>query len=137
LTPQGPEYSKEAVSDLSSESGAPENEIEVTPEMIEAGILYLLQFSPRKGLGEEEAVEAIFRAMYSARPQRFVLPAEAGAPEVEAIFTPEMIDEVTNRIARHLIGLADGILPIQAEATAECIMDEITSSFRLLPLRQE
>ena len=39
-------------------------EIEVTPEMIEAGVLELLSVSYERG-NEEEVVQAIFKAMLS------------------------------------------------------------------------
>ncbi len=45
--------------------GAGALEIEITPEMIEAGIAALASYDPRTML-EEEAVERIYRAMISA-----------------------------------------------------------------------
>ncbi len=39
-------------------------EIEVTPEMIEAGVLPLYHYHPETGVDDEETVIRIFRAMY-------------------------------------------------------------------------
>jgi hypothetical protein len=58
LTPQGVKYSKGAVSGL-SEAGAPE--IEVTPEMIEAGTMCFLEGDQRIDL-LENIIARVFRA---------------------------------------------------------------------------
>jgi hypothetical protein len=42
--------------------------VEITPEMIEAGLIELYGFSPENDLAEE-AVEKIFRAMIRVGPQ--------------------------------------------------------------------
>jgi len=42
--------------------GAPANEIEITPEMIEAGLSELFSFDPDKDIPEEKCA-AIYRAM--------------------------------------------------------------------------
>jgi hypothetical protein len=47
-----------------------EDEIEVTPEMIEAGLTYLYRYHPEKGLNDEDTVAAIYREMYARRPRR-------------------------------------------------------------------
>jgi hypothetical protein len=49
-----------------SEAGAPEQEIEITPNMIEAGVAALGKYDLRFGR-PTEAVERIFTAMLSAR----------------------------------------------------------------------
>lgn len=52
----------------SKEAGAPADpEIEVTPEMIEAGVVHLYRYHPDRGLTDEEAVKAIFSAMMGAK----------------------------------------------------------------------
>ena len=48
------------------EAGAPETEIEITPEMIEAGAMILCRFHPGEDLEDEVACE-IWRAMGAAR----------------------------------------------------------------------
>lgn len=42
-------------------------EIEITPEMIEAGLPHLYRYHPDRGVSDEESVKAIFRAMCEAR----------------------------------------------------------------------
>lgn len=44
--------------------GAPE----ITPAMIEAGMLHIYRFHRDRGVDAEELVENIFRAMWAARP---------------------------------------------------------------------
>ena len=60
------------------------SEIEVTPEMIEAGVLHLYRYHPETGLGDEETVTRIFRAMYQLlRSEGSKVPLlERGAPFV-------------------------------------------------------
>jgi hypothetical protein len=43
-----------------------ENEIEVTPEMIEAGLLHLYRYHPEHGVPDVETVTRIYRAMRAA-----------------------------------------------------------------------
>jgi hypothetical protein len=55
--------------------GAPE--IEVTPEMVEAGLHHLLKFNPYRGSDDERTVGEIFRAMERARKsERLCMNAE-------------------------------------------------------------
>ena len=42
----------------------PKGEIEVTPEMIEAGVPHLARYHPDRGEDAEDSVKAIFIAMY-------------------------------------------------------------------------
>jgi hypothetical protein len=41
----------------------PANEIEITPEMIESGVIPLYRYHPDRGVSDEETVKAIFLAM--------------------------------------------------------------------------
>lgn len=50
----------------STGTGAPETEIEITPEMIEAGLHHLLSFNQYRGSDDEQTVSEIFRAMTRA-----------------------------------------------------------------------
>ena len=43
-------------------------EIEVTPEMIEAGVLHLYRYHPETGVDDEETVTRIFQAMRQLLP---------------------------------------------------------------------
>jgi hypothetical protein len=52
-------------SDAAPEAGAPGDEIEVTPEMIEAGLYHLLRFHPNRR-DDEDTVVALYRAMVMA-----------------------------------------------------------------------
>lgn len=52
--------------------GAPDNdkdcrEIEITPEMIEAGLRHLYWYHPDRGVDEEETLVRIFSSMKAAR----------------------------------------------------------------------
>ena len=47
-------------------------EIEVTPEMIEAGEPYLWAFNPDREPTSRQMVEQMFRAMWALRPSRSV-----------------------------------------------------------------
>jgi hypothetical protein len=47
-------------------AGAPENEIEVTPEMMAAGAHFVLWFDRERGPDAEETAALIYRAMASA-----------------------------------------------------------------------
>jgi hypothetical protein len=61
------------IEDDSRSAGAPEQEIEVTPEMIEAGLATLYEFDITEPFESEmrEAVAAVYRAMCSIhRPPR-------------------------------------------------------------------
>lgn len=40
-----------------------EDEIEVTPEMIDAGLVHLYRYHPENGVGDAETIIAIYRAM--------------------------------------------------------------------------
>jgi hypothetical protein len=50
-------------------TGRLDDEMEVTPEMIRAGVLLLLEYDPRFG-DERDIVEDIFRTMLSMRNSR-------------------------------------------------------------------
>lgn len=59
-----------------SEAGAPDiAEIEITPEMIEAGAAEVAAYSPETGTAQDAAL-AVFQAMLAARP-----PVIAGSRE--------------------------------------------------------
>lgn len=67
---------KQKDSDIQPERDRPENEsgvpVEVTPEMIEAGLKVYLEWLPDdapRNLGERELMARLFRAMLSQRPQ--------------------------------------------------------------------
>ena len=49
--------------------------IEITPEMIEAGLLHLYSWHPDTGVGDEETVKRIFREMLRLSAGR--LPAQS------------------------------------------------------------
>ncbi len=53
---------------MAPESSPTTDEIEVTPEMVEAGMTELARYRYDHG-NEEEVLAAIFRAMEAARPQ--------------------------------------------------------------------
>jgi hypothetical protein len=53
-------------SDTAPEAGAPGDEIEVTPEMLEVGLLQLLMWNPNR-CNEEDTVIALYQAMVLAR----------------------------------------------------------------------
>jgi hypothetical protein len=59
-----------ASSDRSDGAGAPGPEIEITPEMIEAGALEMAMFDPRVE-EREDAVRGIYLAMARVSPQLF------------------------------------------------------------------
>jgi hypothetical protein len=70
------------------EAGAPADEIEITPAMIEAGAVEVASYSPETGTAQEAAVD-VFRAMLRAarRPsnvgsQKRGHPASSGAVPV-------------------------------------------------------
>ena len=46
-----------------------ECEIEITPEMIEAGLMHLYRYHPDTGVGDKETVVRIFVAMKSLCPR--------------------------------------------------------------------
>jgi hypothetical protein len=48
-----------------AEAGAPDNEIEVTPEMIEAGLIPFLRFH-RESMDDEVVVRQVYLAMRAA-----------------------------------------------------------------------
>jgi hypothetical protein len=55
---------------MPAETGAPETEeIEITPEMIRAGVAALFEFDSRFA-SEDECVSAIFRAMARSQTKR-------------------------------------------------------------------
>ncbi len=58
-----------------TEVGAPADEVEVTPAMIDAGVTLLLAFHREYGPDAEETVTRIFRAMSRvAKSEDFQLP---------------------------------------------------------------
>lgn len=44
-------------------------EITLTPEMIEAGLIHLYRYHSERGVSDEETVKAIYRAMRSFEPK--------------------------------------------------------------------
>jgi len=55
--------------DRSDEAGAPANEIEITPEMIERGLIEFFEYDP-EGNEAEEGVEKIFLSMLRASKEK-------------------------------------------------------------------
>lgn len=69
MTPHHAESSPGLRSDTDSDVGAPEDEIKVTPEMIEAGMGPLLCYH-REYSDENEVLTEIYRAMVLAKTLR-------------------------------------------------------------------
>lgn len=53
--------------DLDEVGAVSKDEIEVTPEMAEAGLLHLYRYHPETGVDDEDTVVAIYRAMQCRR----------------------------------------------------------------------
>jgi hypothetical protein len=51
----------------SAEAGAPVDEIEITPAMVEAGAVEVASYDPECGTSRDVAID-VFRAMLRARP---------------------------------------------------------------------
>jgi len=56
-----------------------ENEIEVTPEMVEVGVPHLFGYHPEHGVNAEETVKRIFQAMDLCRARVGIEPVHTAA----------------------------------------------------------